>query len=198
MAITLNLGPAARAACFLVLVAVICALAPAILLAQPGATDVGEVSAFGGGAFGAGTHPSVGGGTGIAFSRYGMALVEASYTPMGHEIIWRRPDVKSPQNSYLLNFGFSTHVRFPIGERWAPYGIFGGGLLFNSFNAITGPQGALIGIQDFKGEFHTGAGLRYYIREDWGIKPEFQVVVSSRTFTRLSIGVFFNLPSSWP
>ncbi len=192
------LRPALRAGSLRILLALICAFAPVRLVAQADETDVGEVAAFGGGSFGAGTHPFVGGSMGYAFSRHGMALLEAGYTPMGSEILWRRPDVRSPQNSYLLDCGLSFHIRIPVRERWAPYGILGGGLAFNSFRAIAGPQGALIGIEDFKGEFHTGAGLRYYIREYWGIRPEFKVIVSTRVFTRLSVGVFYTLPPNWP
>ncbi len=178
--------------------AILFAFSPAVLLAQRDLSDVGEVGGFGGGAFGAGTHPFVGGSSGLSFSKHGMALVEAAYMPMGRDIIWRRPDVQSPQNSYLLDFGLSIHIRFPVGERWAPYGLVGGGLFFNSFRAISGPQGALIGIQDFKGAFHTGVGTRFYVGENWGIRPEIKVYISSRTFARASVGVFYNLPAGWP
>ncbi len=181
-----------------VLAVLICALAPTCLLAQSSDSDVGEIGVSGGGSFGAGTHPYVGGSTGLAFARNWMGLLELGYTPMGNDIIWRRHDVQSPQGSYLLDAGFNFHVRFPVKERLAPYALFGAGMLFNSFTAISGPQGALIGIQDFKGSFQTGAGFRYYINEYWGIRPEVKVIVSSRTFTRFTVGVFYTLPANWP
>lgn len=188
------LRPAVRARISRLVLTFICAFLPALLLAQADETDLGEVAAFGGGSFGAGSHPFVGGSSGFAFSRHGMALIEAEYMPMGSDTLCRRPDVKSPQNSHLLDFGLSFHIRIPVRERWAPYGILGGGLAFNSYRAILGTQGALIGIQDFKGEFHTGGGVRYYIGEYWGIRPEFKVIVSDRVFARLSVGVFYTLP----
>src|SRR5262249_53942678 len=80
-------------------VAVFAALMPAIAFGQAGDTDVGEVSAYAGGSFGAGTHPYVGGSSGFAFSRRGMAFFEGSYTHMSHDILWRRHDIKSPQDS---------------------------------------------------------------------------------------------------
>ncbi len=178
--------------------AVFLACAPAVLRGQAAEPEVGEVALHGGGNFGAGTHVSVGGSSGFAFSRRGMAFLEATYTQMGRDILWRRADVQSPQESRLFEFMASTHIRFPVGERWAPYAILGGGLLFNSFRAYSGPQGALIGIEDFKFGVQSGGGVRYYIGENWGVRPEFKVIVSSRTYTRMTIGVFYNLPTHWP
>jgi hypothetical protein len=168
------------------------------LFAQVSATEDGEVSAYGGGTFGAGAHALVGGGSGLAFSRHGMVFLEGSYSPMGHDILWERHDARSPQDSHLFDVMVSTHIRFPIRDRWAPYALVGGGLAFNTFRAYAGPGGALIRLEDFKAAFQTGGGVRYYIGENWGIRPEFKVVVSTRTYTRASIGVFYTLPPNWP
>ncbi len=168
------------------------------LFAQVSATNDGELSVYGGGTFGMGTHGFVGGGTGLGFSRYGMAFIEASYSPLGHEVLWPRRDVQSPQQSHLFDVMATTHIRIPIRERWAPYGLIGGGLVFNKFRAYSGPQGALIGMDDFKVAFQTGGGVRYYVGENWGIRPEFRIVFSTRTYTRMAIGVFYNVPANWP
>jgi hypothetical protein len=175
----------------------LCLFTPAILCAQSGETDTGEVAAFGGGSFGLGTHPVVGGSTGLAFSRYGMGLIEVAFTPMGNDTVRDRTG-QSPQNSRLFDFNASFHIRIPVRERWAPYGILGGGLLMNQFKAISGPQGLLVAADDFSFGFHTGGGLRYYIRQDWGIRPEFKVIISDRTYTRFTVGIFYNLPAGWP
>jgi len=180
-----------------VLAAALFVLTPA-MFGQPGEIDVGEVSAYGGGTFGMGTHALVGGSSGYAFSRHGMAFIDVSYSPIGHDILWQRRDVQSPQRSHLFDFMGSAHIRFPIGERWAPYALVGGGLVLNTFRAYAGPQGALIPIEDFKLGFQTGGGVRYFIGESWGIRPEFKVVVSSRVYTRMSIGIFYTLPANWP
>lgn len=172
--------------------------APSDADAQAGETDVGEVSAFTGATFGAGTHPLIGGSSGFAFSRRGMAFIEGTYSPMGKDILWPRHNIQSPQDSHLFDVMVSGHIRFPIRQRWAPYALIGGGLAFNQFRAIAGPEGALIRIDDFKFAFQTGGGLRYYIGETWGIRPEFKVVISSRTYTRMSVGVFYTLPPNWP
>jgi opacity protein-like surface antigen len=168
------------------------------LRAQMSAVEDGEVSGYGGGTFGAGTHALVGAGTGLAYSRHGMVFLEGSYSPMGHDILWRRHDVQSPQESHLFDVMVSGHIRFPIRDRWAPYVLLGTGLVYNAFRAYSGPQGALIHFDDFKMAFQTGGGVRYYVGESWGIRPEFKVVVSSRTYTRMAVGVFYVLPSNWP
>lgn len=165
---------------------------------QSDATDVGEVASFGGGSFGNGSHPVVGGSAGVSLSRYGLALVEAAYMPMGKDTLRRQTNIRDVQDSRLFDFNLSFHVRIPVRDRWAPYGILGAGFIFQPFRAAVGPEGAVLSIEDLKFAFHTGAGFRYYIREDWGIRPEFKVIVSTRTFTRMSIGVFYTLPPNWP
>jgi hypothetical protein len=196
MGISRHFGLRDRAASFAIAVFLLGVQSP-VLLAQSG-VDNGEVSVMGGGSFGMESRPYVQGGVGYSFSKYGMALVESSYTPLATQIIWRRANVQSPQNSYLLDFAANFHIQVPVGEHWAPYGLVGVGLLFNSFRAVTTSQGVLVGIQDFKGAFYTGGGVRYHVTPHWGVRSECKVGISSRTFTRVSIGVFYNLPSDWP
>jgi hypothetical protein len=33
--------------------------------------------------------------------------------------------------------------------------------------------------------------MRYYFRENWGIRPEFKVIIGAQTYTRLSVGLFY-------
>ena len=157
----------------------------------------GEVSAFGGGTFGLGTHPSVGGSTGLQFSKYGIALVETVFTPMGEDTLRKRTG-EPASSSRLYDFNTSFHIQVPVREKIVPYGIVGIGLLFDSFKAATGPNGAVVGFDEFNFAFHTGGGVRYHVTENWGIRPEFKVIVSHRTFTRLTVGVFYKLPPGWP
>jgi hypothetical protein len=168
-----------------------CLFSPALVRGQSDETDVGEVSVFGGGSFGLGTHPVVGGNTGIAFSRHAIALIEAAFQPMGDHTV-RRHDYAT-QDSRLFDFNASLHIRIPVRDRWAPYAILGGGLLFDQFTAVVTPTQALIATSELHFGFHTGAGLRYYIRPGWGIRPEFRVIVSNRTYTRMTVGLFYTL-----
>jgi Outer membrane protein beta-barrel domain len=198
MSIRWDTQPAARIRCRPTLAVLILGLAVAPLFGQSAEEDVGEVDGFAGGALGAGSRGVVGAGAGVALSRHGVAVLEGMYMPLGREILWRRSDIQRPQDSYLLNLGLSFQIRFPVGDRWAPYGIIGSGLLYNAYRAPAGTAGRLTDMQDFKGEFHTGAGLRYYVGDKWGIRPEVRVIISSRTFTAVSVGVFYVLPSNWP
>ena len=182
--------------------AFLCVVSPATALAQSGDKDVGEVLGFGGGAFGVGSHGVVGGSSGIAFSRNGMALVEAAYMPMGNNVLRPRSDYVSPRDSHLFDFNLSFHIRIPVKEKFAPYAILGGGLLWNTYSALpvaaVGNPGLYVGADDFRFGFHTGGGFRYYVKENWGIRPEFKVIVSSQTYSRFTIGIFYNVPPLWP
>ncbi len=184
--------------CLLLLVA-ICLLAPLELPAQSGESDVGEVAAFGGGIAGIGTHPAVGGSTGLAFSRYSIALIETSFSPLGKNSMHTMPAGTLVDASRLYDFNLSVHIRVPVRDRYAPYAILGGGLLWNTFDRSTvGPQGsvAVTSYSNVDFGFETGGGLRYYIRDNWGVRPELKVIVSKQTYTRFSVGIFYVLPGS--
>jgi hypothetical protein len=182
---------------------VICLFGPATLPAQSGDTDVGEVAAFGGGGFGMGTHPVVGGSTGIAFSKYGIALIEGSFMAMGQDTLRGQPPVIQPlgvvnetKRSHLYDVNTSFHIRVPVRERWAPYVLVGAGILFNTYRSVVTQEAGYVAFDDLNFGFHTGGGLRYYIGKYWGIRPELKVVVSNQAYTRFTIGVFYTT-SGW-
>ena len=183
-----------------ILILASCATTPAALRAQPPDHDFGEVSAFTGGNFGVGSHWTVGGATGLSFSRYGMVLFEGSYTPMGNDTVRSHPAGYSVQSSRLMDLNLTFHITIPVRERLVPYVILGGGPLWVSYDqAVAGSQGAaLTHVNEWNFGFHTGGGVRYYIRDNWGVRPEFKVIVSNRIYTRLSVGIFYNLPTGWP
>ena len=173
--------------------------------AQSSDSDTGEVAAFGGGVFGIGTHAAVGASSGVAFSKYGIGLIEAAFSPLGEQTVRRRIGPK-PESSKLLDFNFSVHIRIPVKQRFAPYAIVGGGLLLDKFKVVPTvvppadpgeppTTQAALSVDEFNFGFHTGGGFRYYVREDWGIRPEFKVIVSNRTYTRFTVGIFYTLPS---
>ena len=89
------------------------------LLAQPGAIDPGEFTAYTGVAFGQiATHATVGGSSGISFSRYGSVLVENSYVPLGNETLRIYPGTTTARSA-LYDFNFAVHIRIPVKKRWA-------------------------------------------------------------------------------
>lgn len=178
-------------------------LLPAMALAQSGEKDVGELAGFGGGGFGlGGSHGVVGGSSGIAFARNGMALLEAAYMPLGTDVLHPRTDYLSPSNSRLYDINMSIHIRIPVRERFAPYVILGGGLLWSQYEAT--PATALrpstrVSRDEYRFGFHTGVGFRYYVGENWGFRPEYKAIISgSQTYSRFTVGVFYVLPALWP
>jgi opacity protein-like surface antigen len=165
------------------------------LRAQWGATDAGEVSAYTGIAFGAtGARPTVGGSSGISASRYAIALIETSYIPLGHRTLAYHPGVFA-SSSGLFDFNFVVNVRVPVKERWEPYGILGPAVLYNLYRAdIVQPNGTVVrrsGLSDWKFGWETGAGLRYYVRETWGVRGEYRYTISTRNFSRVQAGIFY-------
>jgi hypothetical protein len=173
-------------------------VAPSIGSAQGTDPEYGELAALGGGAFGIGAQPAVTGGAGIAFSRYGMGLLETSFMPMGQRTIGSLPSRSPVIRSYLYDFALNFHVRIPVGERWEPYGILGTGLLWNPIRQQTfNSQGVSIvkHYDQFGGAFHTGGGLRYHIAPNWGIRPEVKVIVGKQTYAQVMLGIFYVTPA---
>lgn len=175
--------------------------ATAAALAQPGATEDGEISAYGGMAAGSlGNQPTFGGNFGRAFSRYCIAQIDSSYTPLGARTLLSYPGVVTAR-SRLYDFNFSMHIRVPVGERWAPYAIVGGGFLFNTYEKqVIHANGAAV----FEGKSHgtfgfeTGGGARYYVSEDWGVRGEFRYTISNHNFARVLGGVFYQFNGDFP
>ena len=181
-------------ACQVFLVA-ICTLVPANLAAQSGDADMGEVAVLGGASFGTGAHPLIGGSTGLSFSKYVIGVIEGSYQPLGQHTLQSWPAQSTVRDSHLWDFDFSLHIRVPVRERWEPYGIAGVGFLWNHVNQNgLGPQNnnVIYHLDQFNGSFVTGGGLRYYLGENWGVRPQLKVIVSTRIYTQLSIGLFYN------
>src|SRR5262249_48182755 len=146
-------------------------------------TDTGEVAALGGVTLGAGTQPAVTASAGVAFSKYGMGHFSVGFSGMGQSTIQPWPAAINVNRPDLYELGADFHIRFPIGERWAPYTIAGAGLLWNLIrqNTVTGGRH----YDQFNGALHTGAGLRYYVNKSWGIRPEVKVIVSKQIYTQV-------------
>src|SRR5882757_920566 len=97
-----------------ILLAAACGLTQPVASAQSGATEAGEVAGLGGIAFGVGTQPAVTGSTGVALSRYAMALLDTSFLPLGRHTIQPWPDKSTVDKSYLFDFGVDFHIRIPV------------------------------------------------------------------------------------
>jgi hypothetical protein len=77
----------------------------------------------------------------------------------------------------------------------------GAAILYNPYR-VQGvrPDGTVytFGLDDVKFGVETGGGVRYFVREDWGIRGEYRYTVSTQNFSRIVLGIFYRLPSTWP
>ena len=174
--------------------------APAALVAQTDKTGEVELSAYTGAVFGIGSHPTVGASTGTTFARYAVELIDISYMPLSSDTLLSNPLEGAYRRSGLYDFALCTNIRIPLRRRWTAYGILGTGLLYNVYQAaVLSPAGAaFVNRNKTNFEFSTGGGVSYYVRHNWGIRPEARVFISGRTFTRISVGVFYETDADWP
>jgi len=169
--------------------------------AQSGETEVGEVAGLGGVSLAAGAMPALAGSSGIALSRYLIGVFDTSFIPLGQRTIQPWPERSTIDHSYLFDFGVDLHVRIPVKRRWAPYGIVGAGLLWNSLRQHTVDEEGIhrnIHYNQFNGALHTGGGMRFYVGEGWGLRSEIKVIASKQVYTQVLMGVFYVTPANWP
>src|SRR5260370_8786103 len=102
----------------------------------------GEVTAMSGVTLGGiGTHAVVSGSAGDSFSRYLSGVVEVAVIPMNNPTLLPAAALVV-KGSNLFDFNFALHGGVPI-KKWAPYRIFGLGLLTNPYTpAIHATPGA--------------------------------------------------------
>ena len=149
--------------------------------------EAGEFSTYTGVLMGLGARAAVGATTGYYIHNpFAIMLVDVAYSPIGEQTL-RPVDPPGVTGARLYDIGLAFHVPIPLRKRWSPYGIIGGSVLCSTYESVaTGKdrQSAYFG-------FQTGGGVRYFVGEDWGIRSELKVIISHRTFTRLSFGIFY-------
>lgn len=159
--------------------------------------SVGEVAAMAGGtAGGLKTHAVITGNAGVSLSRYLMLLGETSVIPLSNQTLIPT-DAVHVRGSDLFDFNIAIQGRIPI-KRWEPYGVFGMAVLMNPYTAgILTPSGAVayVGQRHSKFGLEWGAGCRYYVRNDWGIRTEWRYTSSTRNFNRVTGGLFYQFDS---
>jgi len=168
--------------------------------AQPGETDQGEFTIYTGlTAGGVGTHPAVGASTGLTFSRYVVGVFDASYSPLGSDNL-RYYSGLMTTDSRLYDINFNVQVRAPFRERWEPYTVLGAALLYNTYQArATQPADAkAVSKHDGRFGFEVGGGIRYYLAETWGVRGEYRHTFSTRNFSRILGGVFYQFDGIMP
>jgi opacity protein-like surface antigen len=177
-------------------------LTPVVVRAQSSApVDISELGSYVG--FGntpGGNHVWVGGTSGVSPSKYFMAVLDVNFTPLGDATL--RTNLVGPRTtSRLYDFNFGGHIQIPIHQRFTPYVLLSAGVLYNTYSITTvHPDGLvrLVGSSDCKFGFSTGAGLRYFVREDFGIRTEYRFTASTQNFQRALVGVFYQFGGPWP
>jgi Outer membrane protein beta-barrel domain len=171
------------------------ALCACPLNAQERGDGGGEFAAMGGvTAGGLGTRPVLAGSVGLGFSRYIMGLVETTVIPLNDQTLIPT-GVAQVKGSVLFDFNFALHVRIPI-RKWEPYALFGTAVLMNPYTAgIAGPSGAVayVGERHSKFGLELGAGCRYYVKDNWGVRAEYRYTSSTKDFNRVLGGVFYQM-----
>jgi opacity protein-like surface antigen len=167
----------------------------ALALGQSGETEISEVAAYAGGIFGVGTHPAGGMTFTTALSRYTSFGAELGFASLGSEG-FRTPVGSQVSRARLFDFNGHVHVRIPVRRYWEPYIAIGAGLLHSTSELIvTTAAGNMVeDSSDNNFAFQIGGGLRYFIGEKWGVRPEWKYYASERNFSKLSIGVFYQFP----
>jgi opacity protein-like surface antigen len=162
--------------------------------------ETSELSAYVGAGLNAGASNAwVGGSTGVSDSKYFMAVLDTSFLPLGTHTL--RTGLIGTRTSRLYDFNFGGHILIPIHHRITPYGLLGAGALWNTYQiAAVHPDGQayFAGRDDVKFAFHTGAGVRIFVREDFGFRAEYRFTASTQNINRALFGVFYEFGGTWP
>jgi hypothetical protein len=180
--------------CLLILFA-----APCFLAAQSSSYGwfgaPGEVYGYGGVRD---NHGTVGAGAGLLIAKYGGYFLDAGYSSLGTGSVRRLGEPVT--QSRLYDLALLGHIRFPVKTKFEPYAIVGGGAFYNTFQIqapAPAPFGTFVSKSTTNFAFHTGAGLRYFVHPDWGIRPELKISISGQTYVGFSVGFFYVIPGSY-
>ncbi len=162
-------------------------------------SDVGEFGAYVGTTSGSiGSNVAVGGGSFLDLGQYVLMGVEATYMSTGDRTLRPYPDTFALRSSRLYDFNLTGHIRIPPKSASVqPYGLLSIGFQHATFENLEGVEPNVVWVRNSTDNFAfaTGGGVRYYIRENWGLRPEVRVVISTRTYMRYTVGVFAELAS---
>jgi Outer membrane protein beta-barrel domain len=142
---------------------------------------------------GIGSHGSFGGSLGVPVTDRLSLSGDLSYIPFGGSSVTVGGATAS-SSARAINFNGSLLYQFKPSRSSVPYAGAGLGFLRTSFSSSSSGFGT--GSLEASGNstdlyFNVGGGLRYYVRERWGFKPEFMIFAGSNTYVRLSGGMFF-------
>ena len=178
-----------------IVVAIIVLMVASGSVAQGAEPGKAELSGYAGVTMGAiGAHPAAGASAGISLSRHASFLADLSYMPLGGNTLQFYPGQVRVANSGLYDLNLTGNILIPLHRGWEPYLIGGLAFLFSTYRVATGnAQGSVIfaNRSDSDVGFETGAGVRYFLAENWGVRTEYRYTFSNRNFGRFLAGFFY-------
>jgi hypothetical protein len=93
--------------------------------------------------------------------------------------------------SSLQNFNAGIQYNFTgvMGPKFVPYVGVGLGMLRSSVKYTLAGQSTTY--SDSAAAFNVGAGLRYYVGRNWGLRPELMYFARSGSYSRFTVGIFW-------
>ena len=168
------------------------------LRAQQDETGVGEITGFFGGVTGIDTHPAGGFTFASPTSRHLVPYLEVCYASLG-TYDFRSGFLNGTANlrqSRMYDLNGGVHVRFPNRTHAVPYIGAGIGLLRFSSDlesaALSGNTTVHAGANYLAG--NLSGGVRYYITNHVGVRPEVKGYLGNKNFIRLAVGLFYQFP----
>ena len=142
---------------------------------------------------GIGSHGSFGGSLGIPVRDNFILSGDLSYIPMGGGNV-TTPSSTTSASAKAINFNGTLQYQFKRTHAGVPYAGAGLGFLHSSFET----SGNVLGVPSFSVAssstdlyFNIGGGLRYFVNERWGFRPELMVFAGPSTYIRLAGGIFY-------
>jgi opacity protein-like surface antigen len=143
---------------------------------------------------GIGTHVAVGGSVAGALNERVLVHGEFLYIPLGSSTV-NVLGVNRDVSARAFNLDGGLQYQFRKYGSMVPYAGVGLGLLHSSASIPNNFsfQGLNFSTGGSSNDFYVnlGGGVRYYVTEQWGVRPEFTIFAGPNTFVRIGAGVFY-------
>jgi opacity protein-like surface antigen len=145
---------------------------------------------------GIGTHGSFGGGLGVALTPSVLGYGEVSYIPLGSASSSVMPvGIQSSASGKAINFNAGAQFQFSRSAQMVPFAGLGLGILHASSSYSSSIGGVTVTGRASGNDlyFNVGGGVRYYVSDRWGVKPELMIFAGPDAFVRFGGGIFYRL-----
>jgi len=141
---------------------------------------------------GIGSHGSFGGSLGVPVSKSFIVSGDLSYIPMGGGSVTAGGATTSA-GARAFNFNGNLQYQFKQAHDLVPYGGAGLGFLHSSFDTAGSILGSSFSVSGSSTDlyFNVGGGLRYFVNERWGFRPELMVFAGPNAYVRIAGGIFY-------